>query len=184
MARSSALTIHSEAWSARRPTWSFSYMLVFMKGSAHRAQREYRFVVWWEQEPSEDRLDLPVSQALLEAMRTRLQDSDGRGVLSAGKEESSTVEAIHDGQPRATLQRRGAVGLRASDNPAVGLRRYDVEPLPGDLRETALVYATVEALRNAVARSAAGLQEPRRGTPSRSCGSSALPWATASRGCG
>ena len=40
-----------------------------------------------------------------------------------------------------------------SDNPTVVPRRYDVEPLPSDLRETALVYATVEALRAAVAGS-------------------------------
>ena len=39
------------------------------------------------------------------------------------------------------------------DNPTVAPRRYDVKPLPSDLREMALVYAVVEALREAVARS-------------------------------
>ena len=71
-------------------------LLVFLKDAAHRGQREYRFLVWAEQEPREDRLDLPVSPALVEAMQTPRRDPDGGGFVPAAVEESSTVEAIHE----------------------------------------------------------------------------------------
>ena len=126
-------------------------LLVFLKDAAHRAQREYRFVVWAEKEPREDRLDLPVSPALLEAMQAPPLDPGGGGFVPAGVEESSTVEAIHDdGHPRATLYVEALPAFPTSSNPTVAPRRYDIEPLPGDLRETALVHAAAEALRAAV----------------------------------
>ena len=131
-------------------------LLVFLKDAAHRVQREYRFVVWAEDEPVEDRLDLPVSAALLEAMRPPLRDSAAGGFVPASVEESSTVETVHeDGHPTSTLQVEALPAFITGDIRTVAPRRYDVEPLPSDLRETALVYAGVEALRGAVARSAA-----------------------------
>ena len=134
-------------------------LLVFLKDAAHRGQREYRFVVWAEREPVEDRLDLPVSQALLEAMQTP-RDPDTGGFVPAGVEESSTVEAIHDdGHPRATLHVEALPAFATHNNPTVVPRRYDLAPLPSHLRETTRVYATVEALRRAVAGSDAGCRK-------------------------
>ena len=131
-------------------------LLVFLKDAAHRGQREYRFLVWAEQEPREDRLDLPVSPALVEAMQTPRRDPDGGGFVPAGVEESSTVEAIHDdGHPRAALHVEALPAVVTSGNPTVAPRDYDVEPLPSDLRERTTAYATVDALRDAVARSVA-----------------------------
>ena len=46
----------------------FLLLLVFVKDSAYRDQREYRFAVWAEQEPEDERLDLAVSRGLLDAM--------------------------------------------------------------------------------------------------------------------
>ena len=72
-------------------------------------------------------------------------------------------------------------------NPTVVPRRYEVERLPGDLRELTTAYAALDALRDAVAnptRRAGRTPPPRRGTRSRSCGSSARPSATASPACG
>ena len=43
-------------------------LLVFLKDAAHRGQREYRFAVWAENEPQEERVDLEVSPALVDAM--------------------------------------------------------------------------------------------------------------------
>ena len=126
-------------------------LLVFLKDAAHRSQREYRFVVWAEQEPREDRMDLPVSLALFEAMQTLPRAVGGGGFAPAGVEESSTVEAIHDdGHPRAALHVEALPAFAASSNPTVAPPRYDVEALPSDLRETALVHAAAEALRAAV----------------------------------
>ena len=134
-------------------------LLVFLKDAARRGQREYRFVVWAEKEPVEDRLDLPVSLALLEAMQTP-RDPDGGGFVPAGVEESSTVEAIHDdGRPRATLHLEAVPAFATHNNPTVVPRRYDLAPLPSHLRETTRVYATVEALRRAVAGSDAGCRK-------------------------
>ena len=117
-------------------------------------------MVWAEEEPREDRLDLPVSLALLDAMQAPLQDSEGAGFVPASVEESSTIEAIHDdGHPRATLHVETLPAFVPSDNSTVAPRRYDVGALPGELRETALIYATVEALRDAVARSEAACRK-------------------------
>ena len=135
-------------------------LLVFLKDAAHSGQREYRFVVWVEEESREGRLDLAVSPALLEAMQTPQRDPDGGGFVPAGVVESATVEAIHDdGDPRATLLVEALPAFVKSDNPTVAPRRYDVEPLPSDLREMALIYATVDALRDAVARSDAACRK-------------------------
>ena len=69
----------------------------------HRGQREYCFVLWAEQEFREDRLDLPVSLSLVEAMQAPPMDWDG-GVVPPGVEESASVEATDDdGRPRGAL---------------------------------------------------------------------------------
>ena len=49
---------------------------VFVKGMKYRDQREYRFVIWAEREPSNQYVDLAASLALLGAMET---ESSGRG---------------------------------------------------------------------------------------------------------
>ena len=72
-------------------------LLVFLKHAAYRAQREYRFVVWTEEEPEEDRVDLQISPALLDAMRRPRQEPTASGFVSVGMEESSTVEALAEG---------------------------------------------------------------------------------------
>ena len=45
---------------------------VFAKGMDYRDQREYRFVIWAEQEPSDEFENLDASLALLGTMRERL----------------------------------------------------------------------------------------------------------------
>ena len=52
-----------------------------MKHPAHRAPREYRFAVWTEEEPAEDRVDLRVSLTLLEAMQKPRPEPDGSTVI-------------------------------------------------------------------------------------------------------
>ena len=162
-------------------------LLVFLKDAAHRAQREYRLVVWAEKEPREDRLDLPVSPALLEAMQAPPLDPDGGGFVPAGVEESSTVEAIHDdGHPRATLYVEALPAFPTSSNLTVargattssrcraicGRRRWSMR-LPRRCGRRSANWM----------RSRAATPPPRRGTPSGSCGSSARPTAAASPGC-
>ena len=152
-------------------------LLVFLKHTVHRAQREYRFTVWTEEEPAEDWIDLDVTPALLQAMRKKRPELEGSGFVSAGVEESSTMEDI--GGPGSSGRRLQveAVPALAAQDATIAPQRYVPERPPADAPEAAVAYATVKALRAAVDGVAAG---PRRGTRSRSSASSARPSGTAS----
>ena len=115
-----------------------------------RAQREYRFAVWTDEEPAEDRVDLTVSPTLLEAMRKGRPEPEGSGFVSAGVEESSALEDI--GGPGASGMRLHVEALPAfaGGNPTITPQRDVEDRLPGDVSETTLVYATVKVLRAAV----------------------------------
>ena len=67
-------------------------LLVFMKHAAHRGQREYRFLVWTEDVPAEDVVDLEVSPALVDAMWKPRQVPEGSGFVRASAEDYSAVE--------------------------------------------------------------------------------------------
>ena len=69
-------------------------LLVFIKRPAYRAQREYRFASWMETEPSEERVDLKVSPALLQAMRKGRPEPEGSEFVAAGVEESPALVEI------------------------------------------------------------------------------------------
>ena len=69
-------------------------LLVFLKHAAHWPQREYRFLVWTEEEPDEDRVDLAVSPALVDAMQRLRPEPAGSGAVLAG------LEAMASGQSR------------------------------------------------------------------------------------
>ena len=107
-------------------------LLVFLKHTRHRAQREYRFLIWADEEPSDARLDLDVSPALLEAMRTGRPEPEGSGFLSAGVEESSTLQEIRG--PVSSRLRLHVEALPAypGGNRAIAPQRYVVERLPGE----------------------------------------------------
>ena len=125
-----------------------SLLLVFLKDAARRAEREYRFAVWAEDDPAEDVLDLDVSPALVDAMWKPRPHPEGSGFMRAGAAEYSAVEELGEGGlPRARVETLPA--FLGAGNPAVVPRPHD-ETLPADLRETATVRAAVEALREAV----------------------------------
>ena len=127
-------------------------LLVFLKDAAYCRQREYRFVVWAEEEPRESSLDLSVSSALIEAMQTPPRDPHGGGYLPAGVEESATVETLADvSRPSERVEVLPVVA--GTGNPTVAPRGYDVARLPGDPGEGTTAYAAFAALRDAVAKS-------------------------------
>ena len=123
-------------------------LLVFMKHPPQRRQREYRFAVWPEAEPAEDRLNLRVSPALLEAMRKGRPEPEGSGFVSTGVEESSALEEIGGPGSSGTRVHVEAVPALAAENPTIARRRY-VER-PGDVSEAVMAHAMVKALRAAV----------------------------------
>ena len=127
-------------------------LLVFRKHAAFRAQREYRFVVWAEEEPDEDRVDLRISPALLDAMQRSLQEPAAGGLVSAGMEESSAVEAVVEGsRPNERVE---VLSVPAGpENPTVAPRRYEFDRLLGDRRERTTAYAALDALREGVGKS-------------------------------
>ncbi len=126
-------------------------LLVFLKDAAHRAQREYRFAVWAEDDPAEDVLDLNVSPALADAMSRPRPKPDNSGFMRAGAAKYSAVEdAACDGPsgPRGRVETLPA--FRGAGNPTVVPRPPDGDTLPADLRETAAASAALAALREAV----------------------------------
>ena len=132
-------------------------LLVFVKPAVHHAQREYRFVVWAEDEPAEDVLDLDVSPALVDAMRKPRPEPEGSGFVRPGAAEYSAVEdAAGDGSSEARPRVEALPAFLGAGSPTVAPRPQDAETPPGDPRETAAAYAVVEALREAVDRADAG----------------------------
>ena len=129
----------------------FNLLLLFMESAAHRAQREYRFAVWAQDEPGRDRVDLQVSPALLDAMQNPPEAAaDGIG-MSAGVDERAVIEEVDDhGPPRVQVHVEAPPGSPGTINPIIAPPRYDAERLPDDLRETAAIRAAAEALRAAV----------------------------------
>ena len=143
--------------------WSeleLSLLLVFLKEAARRAQREYRFAVWAEDEPAEDTLDLGVSAALVDAMRKPRPESEGSGFVRPGPAEYSVVEdAAGDGPPEVRARVEALPAFLGAGNPTVAPLPKDAETLPGDLGETATLRAAVEALHEAVDAADAGCRK-------------------------
>ena len=137
-----------------------SLLLVFLKDAAHRAQREYRFAVWAEDEPAEDVLDLDASPALVDAMRKPRPQPEGSGFVRPGATEYSAVEELEgDGPSRARTRVEALPAFLGAGNPTVVPRSHDTGTLPGDQRETATVRAAVEALHEAVDAADAGCRK-------------------------
>ena len=135
-------------------------MLVFVKHAAHRAQREYRFLVWAEDEPAEDVLDLDVSPALVDAMLKPRPEPEGSGFVRPGAAEYSAVEgAAGDGRSEARPRVETLPAFLGAGSPTVVPRSRDAETVSGDPRETAAAYAAVEALHEAVDRADAGCRK-------------------------
>ena len=128
-------------------------LLVFVKHAAHRAQREYRFLLWAEDDPAENVVDLAVSPALVDAMWKPRQEPEGSGFVRPGPDEYSAVEDLvgfGTSVERARVEAQPA--LLAAGSPMAAPRSYDGEDLPGELHETATAGAVTEALRGVVDR--------------------------------
>ena len=135
-------------------------LLVFLKRARHCAQREYRFLVWAEDDPPEDILDLDASRALVDAMLKPRPEPEGSGFVRPGAAEHSAVEdATGDGTSGARARVEASPAFLGAGNPTVMPRSHDGETLPRDLRETASVRAAVAALREAVDGADAGCRK-------------------------
>ena len=107
-------------------------LLVFLKHAAHRDRREYRFLVWAEDEPAEHVLDLDVSPALVDAMLKPRPEPEDRGFVRPGATEYSAVEDAHgDGSPGARARVETVPAFLGAANPTVAPRPHDAETLGG-----------------------------------------------------
>ena len=132
-------------------------MLVFLKDATRSGQREYRFAVWAEQDPEEDRLDLEVSRGLLDAMCREGREAEGSGFAVAGIENPLAVEALDaGGRFPGGVRVEALPTLLSAGNPTVAPRRYELEMQAEDRPESTTACAAVDALRRAVGMSEAG----------------------------
>ena len=146
-------------------------LLVFLKKTARRAQREYRFAVWAEDEPAEDTLDLGVSAALVDAMGKPRPEPEGSGFVPGPAEYLSrarveTLPAFVGAG--AAAARRGDAARRSARDGGRRMRRSRRYAKPSTRRT----------------RAAGRTWQLRRGTPSRCCGSSPRRWVAGSPACG
>ena len=127
-------------------------LFLFLKHAAHSAEREYRFAVWAEQEPTEAFADLQPSADLLDATtgrrRTALYISGSQKGLAGRTLDAPNEEAGLESEAQESL------ALKAVQDPkvAVGLYPYTVQDLPGEAAEVVSTYAAAVALRQAVVR--------------------------------
>ena len=91
-------------------------LLVFLKEAAQCALREYRFLVWADDEPAEDVLDLAVPAALVDAMR---KPRPGAG--------TERVRAVTARRSTSVVEARLATVLRKRGS---GSRRYRPSSAP------------------------------------------------------
>jgi len=130
----------------------FALLLVFMKDASYRAQREYRFAVWTVEEPAEDRVDLKVSPALLEAVRRERPEPEASGFVSAEVEESSALREIAGAGSCGLGPRVDTLPSFTPGNTAIKSSRYVIaSPSDAGAEATVVPTAAVRALRDAVA---------------------------------
>lgn len=145
----------------------FIFRSIFVKGLKFQDQREYRFAIWSEQEPSAETVDLDVSFAMLGSMRERVEgpvqsvhptstppnrpaDSRATGIENGGEPvtgEMGTTDSLFPGmRSRHPSPAFSDSDWLASVMPIV----FDMEDLPHALHEMTATYSAVVALRTAV----------------------------------
>ena len=162
-------------------------LLVFLKDAAHRAQREYRFAVWAEDEPAEDVLDLDVSPALADAT-SRPRPKPDKQRIHAGRR-GGVLGGRGRGQRRSfgtSRACRDAAGL----HPAPATRPWCHSPRTSRGCRTTCARRRRPARRSMRCEKrssgrtrAAPRPPPRRGTPNPWCGSSARRSTAGSPAC-
>ena len=130
----------------------FALLLVFMKHAQYRAQREYRFAVWAEDEPRQDWVELEVSAALLKAVQKQRQEPDRKVVLSAG---ATGSPARREAQEYAAFKARAEIearpGRTTRTTPTSAAQRFDLRPFTGLTSELSVPCATPYELHPTVA---------------------------------
>ena len=146
--------------------WDYLARTAFVKDIEYQGQREYRFVVWTEEDPSDMTLDLAVSMGMLGAMEKRSgesakrsvptiiwsNDSSDSGEVVAGQEYNSVPDDQLEGTgilPRVLSRLPPFPSLR-HDSVPITPSVYDETNFPKDWEKVATMYGAVQALRSLV----------------------------------
>ena len=168
-----------------------SLLLVFLKDVARRAEREYQFAVWAEDEPAEAVLDLDVSPALVDAvLRAGCQGASGGGrragfpalsrehtptpgVIPTPTTMASVVSGSRDRVRRAAV---GALAGRTEMSPATRVRTcpFSGGAMIADLLTCLLTFGARKGLLGWFLTGAGPIRTAANGDPD-------VTW---SRGCG
>ena len=139
-------------------TSGFEYIMrsIFVKGIERRDQREYRFVVWADDEPSEEIVDLDASLALLEAVEKPAEaqpedspdseaDPDEHGSVplnGIGENEANPIPTPPPHPPLPDL-------IQTASMPVVPYPHSTTDLSP-DIRKIVTTHSALEALHSAV----------------------------------
>lgn len=132
------------------------FLSVFVKERRFAAEREYRFAVWSEDEPSPDPVILDVSLAMLASLEQRAALT-AQPVSSAvsGEAPSAPMETELESERSTALDQALLPSLlELADRPGtrVAPHPFSADDLPRDLHEVTTTYSAVKALRHAVDR--------------------------------
>ena len=162
---------------AATSTYERMLLPLFVKATQYQHMREYRFAIWAETEPSEERELLTASAAMIGSMGRKSPDGEPQIMpptesLEAEKEEVEEDDYFDDdyddepdewipspaqdaeGRPSDLLDFRRQL-FELADDPATTLRPNRIDPdveLPDDFSTLTATYSAIKALRNKVNR--------------------------------
>ena len=156
--------------------WSFLARTSFVKDVKYRDQREYRFVVLSEEDPSRETEDLVVTSAMLGAMERRSgesarrafpaivwdKDSPDAARMIAGQEYETVAEESEQGEDLPLPELATTPPMFPDwrgDSVPITPSNYDASDLPEDYEEMTTTYAAVQTLRSSIG-GPFGRQEP------------------------
>lgn len=135
--------------------WERMLLSIFVKQERFAPEREYRFAVWSEDEPTPEPVILDTSLAMLGSLQERVAEGAHpvapttvpERALSGDKKitpVSSAPTRVDENPVPSPLDLVNDPGARIAPHP------YSADELPGDLDQVVTTYSAVRALRHAV----------------------------------
>ena len=142
------------------------FLPVFIKGLEYQDQREYRFSIWTEEEPSDQCVDLNITPAMLGSLQERPTASSQQTVLvelASDRNSNSQVaqldpveeSAIEETQepsepPDGKRPYHSLMDIVTDPSTPISPHSYTGADLPEDLHEKTTTYSALRTLRMAV----------------------------------
>ena len=156
-----------ELISSLSSNWEQVILPIFVKDIKYIYQREYRFVIWTEEEPSEECVDLKVSKSMLGSLQQYPGQPAGISPAAMSTNEDPKIEKNPIEEKGKKTQKVDHLSVALSpltdglshdslldnlDNPSTSLvpHSYSNTDLPDDLDEAITTYSVLKALRRKV----------------------------------